>query len=254
MTEEKNETKISKNKTAKVKTKSGNEYSYTYVDIAQIHEYLESINAKYIQQIKRIDNDDYIMTKRCFDNKWEDEWLQGSKVVDATLFGTDNPAQKQGSALTYARRYSLLMAFGLATEDDDAQSLNVETKEENIDELVKKYKFTFGQYKGLTFEEIDDDDYLQYIVKITKDKKLKEIIDRYFFNKITTEKKEEVHDFSDMPIQKGQIQLLKSEFKDDMESLGKEVKALGKSRLSELNCKEAYEILEKKDKEREEVF
>ena len=63
MTEEKNETKISKNKTAKVKTKSGNEYSYTYVDIAQIHEYLESINAKYIQQIKRIDNDDYIMTK-----------------------------------------------------------------------------------------------------------------------------------------------------------------------------------------------
>ena len=68
------------------------------------------------------DNDDYIMTKRFIDGKWEDEWLQGSRVVDATLFGNDNPAQKQGSALTYARRYSLLMAFGLATEDNDANA------------------------------------------------------------------------------------------------------------------------------------
>ena len=64
------------------------------------------------------------MTKRCFGEKWEDEWLQGCKVVDATLVGVNNPAQEQGSALTYARRYSLLMAFGLATDDDDAQSLS----------------------------------------------------------------------------------------------------------------------------------
>ena len=117
--------KVTKNQTAKV----GDKYSYKYVDIAQIHDYLESINARYIQQIKRIDNDDYVMTKRCFDEKWEDEWLQGCKVVDATLVGVKNPAQEQGSALTYARRYSLLMAFGLATDDDDAQSLTkTETK------------------------------------------------------------------------------------------------------------------------------
>ena len=241
-------------KTTLKKNKDG--YGYKYTELAEIHNYLEEHNMKYYQTIEtnEINRCDYIMTYRFIDGKWEEEPKRGCKVTDATLSGIKNPAQEQGSALTYARRYSLLMAFGLATEDNDAQSLNVETKEENIDELVKKYKFTFGQYKGLTFEEIDDDDYLQYIVKITKDKKLKEIIDRYFFNKITNETKEEVHDFSDMPIQKGQIQLLKSEFKDDMESLGKEVKALGKSRLSELNCKEAYEILEKKDKEREEVF
>jgi hypothetical protein len=35
-----------------------------------------------------------------------------------------NPAQDYGSALTYARRYSLLLAFGLATADDDAAALN----------------------------------------------------------------------------------------------------------------------------------
>ena len=129
---------IKKNQTAKV----GEKYSYKYVDIAQIHDYLESINARYIQCIKRIENDDYIMTKRCFDNEWENEWLQGSKVVDATLYGNDNPAQKQGSALTYARRYSLLMAFGLATEDDDAQSLNKKTNndaknKETLDILIQ---------------------------------------------------------------------------------------------------------------------
>lgn len=117
-------------KTTVSKNKKG--YGYKYTDLAQIHEYLESINAKYIQIIKRIEGEDYIFTKRCFDNKWEDEWLQGSKVVDAVLSGIKNPAQEQGSALTYARRYSLLMAFGLATEDDDAQSLSKEKKENKI--------------------------------------------------------------------------------------------------------------------------
>ena len=78
-------TTIKKNQKADIPTKNGGKYSYQYVDIAQIHEYLESINSKYIQQIKRIDNDDYVMTKRCFNDKWEDEWLQGSRVVQATL-------------------------------------------------------------------------------------------------------------------------------------------------------------------------
>lgn len=108
--------------------KNKNGYGYKYTDLAEIHNYLEENNMRYIQTTKRIDNDDYIMTRRYIDGKWEDEWLQGSKVVDATLQGIKNPAQEQGSALTYARRYSLLMAFGLATEDDDAQSLTRKKK------------------------------------------------------------------------------------------------------------------------------
>ena len=108
MEENKKQTTITKNQTANV-----GKYSYQYVDIAQIHEYLEQNNMKYIQCIKRIDNDDYIMTKRYVDGKWEDEWIQGSRVVQATLMNNSNPAQEQGSALTYARRYSLLMAFAV---------------------------------------------------------------------------------------------------------------------------------------------
>ena len=118
---------LKKNQTAEVSTKSGNNYSYQYIDIAQIHEYLEQNNMSYYQYIDRIDGDDYIMTVKIIDGE-KQEPLRGSRVVDATLFGNDNPAQKQGSALTYARRYSLLMAFGLATEDDDANSLNKTTE------------------------------------------------------------------------------------------------------------------------------
>lgn len=104
-------------------------YSYKYVDIAQIHEYLQSIGASYYQYIDRLEGDDYIMTVKIIDGK-ESQPLRGAKVVDAKLNGVVNPAQEQGSALTYARRYSLLMAFGLATEDDDAQSLSKPKKTE----------------------------------------------------------------------------------------------------------------------------
>jgi 6-pyruvoyl-tetrahydropterin synthase len=152
-------------------------YSYQYVDIAQIHDYLESINAKYIQQIKRIDESDYIMTKRCFNDTWEDEWLQGARVVDATLQGVKNPAQEQGSALTYARRYSLLMAFGLATEDDDAQSLS--RKIELTQEEADSYTLTFGKYKGMTLKEIEEKDhkYINWIMDNTKDERILKMIE-----------------------------------------------------------------------------
>lgn len=104
-------------------------YGYKYTDLAQIHEYLEQNKMKYIQYIERIEGDDYIMTKRFIEGKWEEEAMRGCRVVQATLQGKSNPAQEQGSALTYARRYSLLMAFGLATEDDDAQSLTKPVKQ-----------------------------------------------------------------------------------------------------------------------------
>lgn len=137
------ETTLTKNQKADIPTKSGGKYSYQYIDIAQIHEYLEQNNMRYIQKIQRIDNDDYVMTKRCIDNKWEEEWLQGARVVQAVLMGNNNPAQEQGSALTYARRYSLLMAFGLATEDDDAQSL---TKPKEIKKATQKQIEILSKY------------------------------------------------------------------------------------------------------------
>lgn len=143
------ETKVKKNQTAEIPTKSGGKYSYKYVDIAQIHDYLDENNMSYYQYIDRIDGDDYIMTVKVIDGK-ESQPLRGSRVVDATLYGNDNPAQKQGSALTYARRYSLLMAFGLATEDDDAQSLSTQK------EIPKATEKQIDMIESLcTTEELD---------------------------------------------------------------------------------------------------
>lgn len=171
---------IKKNQKADVKTKSGSNYSYKYVDIAQIHEYLQENNMSYYQYIDRIDGDDYIMTVKIIDGK-EQNPLRGSRVVDATLFGNDNPAQKQGSALTYARRYSLLMAFGLATEDDDAQSIS-ETKELTQEE-ANKWTFQYGKYKGKTIIQVinneNDKQYVDWFInnKASEfDKKCYEII------------------------------------------------------------------------------
>lgn len=167
---------IKKNQTAEIPTKSGSKYSYQYVDIAQIHEYLEENNMSYYQFIERIDGDDYIMTVKIIDGK-ESQPLRGSRVVDATLFGNDNPAQKQGSALTYARRYSLLMAFGLATEDNDANDLNI--LKEVTQEEADNYKLTFGKFKGMTLKEVQKEkpDYIDWLLGNSKDERMIKIIE-----------------------------------------------------------------------------
>lgn len=103
------------------KNKAG--YGYKYTDLAQIHEYLEQNNMRYYQYVETTDGKDYIMTVPIIDGV-EQKPRRGVQIVDAVLAGIKNPAQEQGSATTYARRYSLLMAFGLATEDDDGASLS----------------------------------------------------------------------------------------------------------------------------------
>ena len=152
------------------KNKEG--YGYCYTDLAEIHRYLESINARYIQKVERIEGDDYIFTKACYDGQWED-WLQGCRVVNAVLSGKSNPAQEQGSALTYARRYSLLMAFGLATDDDDAESLTI--MEEPTLEKAKEYVLTFGKHAGKKLSEVDKN-YLVWLRENGKDEYVKKLV------------------------------------------------------------------------------
>lgn len=118
--------------------KNAQGYGYKYTDLAEIHNYLESVNCSYIQRTTTQDGVDYIETLRCIDGEWEKDWLRGSRVIQATLTGKNNPAQEQGSGLTYARRYSLLMAFGLATTDDDGQLLTKDTINEASIKALKQ--------------------------------------------------------------------------------------------------------------------
>ena len=137
------------------KNKEG--YGYKYTELSEIHNYLEKNGMKYYQEIETnsINGQDYILTYRYIDGKWEEKPKRGCKIVDATLSGIKNPAQEQGSALTYARRYSLLMAFGLATEDDDGASLTRPQKEEiTTKEQAEQYKIKFGKHAGKTIKEL----------------------------------------------------------------------------------------------------
>ena len=154
-------------KTALFKNAKG--YGYKYTDIAKIHEWLEENNLRYMQKIERIEGDDYIFTKICIDGEWQDEWIQGSRVVQATLTGIKNPAQEQGSALTYARRYSLLMCFGLATTDDDGAALTEDEKKKKLQLL--------NDFNQLVFEkDADIDKILKYYnVDTTKDLSIEQL-------------------------------------------------------------------------------
>ena len=144
--------------------KNANGYGYKYTDIAKIHEWLEENKLRYMQKIERIEGDDYIFTKICIDGEWQPEWIQGSRVVQATLTGIKNPAQEQGSALTYARRYSLLMVFGLATTDDDGASLTE-------DEQKKKLQL-ISRLSSLILEKDADKDKVLAYYKVDSDSKL----------------------------------------------------------------------------------
>lgn len=120
------ETTVKKKQEAKVETRNGRGYSYKYADLAAVHAYLEEKGETYYQDVEVIDGVDYIVTHRMIGDRWVA--LRGVRIMTSEPKG--NPAQEQGAAVTYARRYSLLMAYGLATEDDDAQSLTRSTKRE----------------------------------------------------------------------------------------------------------------------------
>ena len=150
-------------------TKNTEGYGYKYADLAEIHKYLEGAGLSYYQFIKINEQGvEQIFTKR--DDM--DEPIPGCKVPQATLSGKSNPAQEYGSALTYARRYSLLMAYGLATEDDDAESLTASTnrsqtsvrrapsnRNEQTDALTAKIK-KYADEHGMTMQEIAKDYHL----------------------------------------------------------------------------------------------
>ena len=112
-------TTVSKNKTAAV-----GKYSYKYTDLAQIHEEMERQGLRYFQHIETDNGVDYMVTTLMTAEGEVIRQCRGCRVVDAN---GQNPTQEHGKAITYARRYSLLMALGWATDDDDAAG-NVRTR------------------------------------------------------------------------------------------------------------------------------
>ena len=132
--------------------KNASGYGYQYTDLAEIHNYLESQNMSYYQYTETVDGVDFIMTVPIINGE-EKPARRGCRVAEAKLSGKSNPAQEQGSAITYARRYSLLMAFGLATTDDDAACLTrnpEEVEKATISKVQAKTLIELAKKKGFS--------------------------------------------------------------------------------------------------------
>jgi hypothetical protein len=162
---------MAEEKTRLSKSKPG--YGYKYTELAQINELLEQKGESYYQYIETAENGrDYIMTVKVDKDGKESKPLRGCRIVEeGSLKGNNNPAQQMGSAITYARRYSLFMAYGLATEDDDAASLSQDNKSKN------QTKQTSNKPKMIT---ADDENYIMAIVnKYPKSNLMSQIQNKY---------------------------------------------------------------------------
>lgn len=139
-------------------------YGYKYTELADINKYCEDNEIRYWQEVDtcEINQKDYIIT-HILQNDVETVH-RGCQIVEAVLQGIKNPVQEYGSSLTYCRRYSLLMALGLATEDDDGASFT--QKKEATEEDAAKWTFTFGKYKDKKMSEVLDEDsqYVQWFI------------------------------------------------------------------------------------------
>lgn len=133
--------------------KNAQGFGYRYTDLAEINNYLESIHTTYYQYIETVDGVDYIMTV-INENGLEHKPRRGCRIVEAKLSGKNNPVQAYGASLTYSRRYSLLMAAGLATEDTDAEGLtaDIKTEPETISKTQAKTLHDLAERAGLNDE------------------------------------------------------------------------------------------------------
>lgn len=109
----------------KKSTAHGTKFSYKYTDLATIHEAMEELGITYRQytEFDEKAGSDYIYTVLKYGEEEEGAPQRGARIITGNTLSGGNAAQEYGSGLTYARRYSLLMALGWATEDDDAQSV-----------------------------------------------------------------------------------------------------------------------------------
>lgn len=116
-------TTVKKNKTATVASQKGS-YQYSYSDLAAVNTALEGMGYSYDQYIETFtigeESHDYIMTQRYKKDPEGNlsEWGAPKRGLRLDYVQGETP-QQIGSRVTYLRRYSVLMAFGFAAEDDD---------------------------------------------------------------------------------------------------------------------------------------
>lgn len=111
---------IEKTQSAKIPTKTGPGFSYEYADLSDVTSKVLPLLGKHglswTCTTALLESGQFVMRYRLSHSVSEDS-IEGVYPLP----GPNTPAQAMGSAITYARRYSLLLATGVAPggEDDD---------------------------------------------------------------------------------------------------------------------------------------
>jgi hypothetical protein len=111
---------ISKNRTAKIETKSGGSFSYKYAElpdiIAAVRPVLAANGLAFAQSIEARNGAIGVTTRIYHSSGHVEEF--GPVVIPS-----GEEARAIGSAITYARRYGLVAALGIAADEDDDASM-----------------------------------------------------------------------------------------------------------------------------------
>lgn len=108
---------VKKDRTANVPTKSGGKYSYNYADLSSILAAVTPVlnqNELALSQLPHFDAE-----KLCFSLVTRLMHSSGESIEGSYPLPTAASAQEMGSAITYARRYSVQSILGISTEEDD---------------------------------------------------------------------------------------------------------------------------------------
>ncbi|WP_288958359.1 ERF family protein [uncultured Leuconostoc sp.] len=92
--------------------------------------------------------------------------LSGSKVADDLGNRGTNSAQAEGSALTYARRYSLSMAFGIASDvDDDGNGASGTNRKPATPKTISQEKVTLLEKLIADTSQLSGQDMMTFTLK-----------------------------------------------------------------------------------------
>lgn len=202
-------------------SKSRDGYGYKYADLADVIRAIKSasngLDIAYIQQPVSKGNQvgvhNYLVNSKGAIADW------GSYMIEVN----NSKAQSNGSALTYARRYSISCIFGIASEnDDDAQKLNSKptfVTPEELQGLTVNYKGKATQIVDVYAKALQGDELAKQILRAkdakpaTKDA-VKSLDQIYLITKEWKPKEEAKDPFADKKVDSKQSDAVDDLFKD----------------------------------------
>lgn len=161
--------------TNKIVKNASKGYGYTYSNLADLARAGIDIPP---MKTEKIGDDEYVFAKI------GNEWIQGAKVVEMEMKGM-NAAQAYGSALTYARRYTVQLVMGIACDDDDKIEQDGEARRKE----VKTNRIDFNEVRE-AIKVIDDVASLQDYYKSLGVEHMSEAQQKYINGIIGKRKKE----------------------------------------------------------------